>query len=105
MATWAIDFDGVIHDRQNPATGRRMGPPIEGAKERLISLKRRRHKVIVHTTMALTPSGAKAVANWMEHFGIPYDEIIGKPAADIYLDDKAVRFTDWKNVNLSPPTR
>lgn len=107
MATWAIDFDGVIHDRAHPITGRRMGPPMEGAKEALISLKRRKHTIIVHTTMGNTPSGIKAVEEWMKYYDIPYDKVLAKPFADVYLDDRAIRFTDWKesNVHLSAPVR
>lgn len=35
---------------------------------------------------------------WLEKHNIPYDEIyIGKPNADVFIDDKAYRHTSWKD--------
>jgi len=95
MKVHAIDFDGVIHDHKNPVPGRRMGAPIEGAKEAITELKRRGDTVIVHSVWAGNP---KVIEDWMRYYEIPFDEVTNiKPQADIYLDDKAVRFTDWKS--------
>jgi capsule biosynthesis phosphatase len=36
---------------------------------------------------------------WLERHGIEYDEIhFGKPHADVYLDDNAVRFESWAGI-------
>ena len=33
---------------------------------------------------------------WLRKYDIPYDEIhFGKPFADIYIDDNALRFENW----------
>lgn len=29
---------------------------------------------------------------------IDFDEIYGKPEADFYVDDKALRFSDWRTI-------
>lgn len=98
--TWAIDFDGVIHDRANPLPGKRMGGPIEGARDALVTLKEHDCFIIIHSTMALSPTGRKAIEDWMSYYDIPYDVIREKPAADVYLDDKGERFEGWGNVDL-----
>ena len=36
---------------------------------------------------------------WLARHGIPYDEIyFGKPWADVYVDDNALRFTSWDDI-------
>ena len=95
MPILAIDFDGVIHDQKNPVEGRKMGPPMTGAVEALQDLYPL-HTIIIHTTRANTPSGRKSVADWLEYYDVDYHEIVGKPNADIYLDDRGLKFTSWK---------
>lgn len=92
----AIDFDGVIHDFKNPLTGRRMGAPINGAKEALEFFKKRGDTIIIHSVWGDKP---KAISDFMVYYGLPFDSITNiKPNADVYLDDKAVRFTNWEEV-------
>ena len=94
----AIDFDHTLHDARHPLDGRRMGPPILGAKEALETLRERGYKVIIHSC-----NRPKVIRAWMEYYKIPFDSIwgehasdIGKPAADFYCDDSAITFTnDW----------
>lgn len=96
----AIDYDGVIHDHKNPPSGRKLGPPIVGAKEALIGFKKQGHKIIIHTVWG-TPEGKPTIAKWFEYFQIPYDQITNiKPNADLYIDDKAVHFTTWNKINI-----
>ena len=96
----AIDFDGVIHDHKNPIKGRRMGAPIEGAKEALADLTHQGHKIIVHTVWG-NEKGRQTIADWMKYYEIPYHDITNeKPQADVYLDDKAMHFTSWKETRL-----
>ena len=36
---------------------------------------------------------------WLERYDIEYDEIyFGKPNAQVYLDDRAVRFVSWEEI-------
>lgn len=95
----AIDFDGVIHDYKNPIKGRRMGLPIEGALEGLKKFKNRGDTIIIHSCKAGDPS---MIEKWMTYYNIPYYDSITniKPIADVYLDDKAIRFENWKNLIL-----
>jgi len=91
----AIDFDGVLHDFKNPKPGRRMGEPIEGAKEALKSFKQARHKIIV---LSVWGNKARIIGDWMKYYDLPFDEITNiKPAADWYIDDNGYRFENWKD--------
>lgn len=97
----AIDFDGVIHDFKNPASGRKMGPPIIGAKEALENFKNRGDEVIIFTVWGGTEQGRNTISKWMEYFKIPFSSITNqKPNCDYYIDDKAVHFTSWDNIKL-----
>lgn len=94
-----IDFNGVIEDSKNVEKGRKLGPPMPGAVDALQDLYQS-HTLIIHTTMANTPSGRRAVADWLEYYDVDYSEIVGKPKADCYLDDKGQKFISWKSAMI-----
>jgi len=99
MKIIAIDFDGVIHDIEHPLPGRRMGAPITGAREALLELADNLNKIIIFTVRANTEQGVRVVANFMNYYYLPYNEITNiKPVANIYIDDKGVRFTNWSDI-------
>jgi len=93
----AIDFDGVIHDYKNPLPNRRMGQPLPGAKESLKRYREAGYAVIVHSVRGGQP---EHIAEFMDYYGLTYDTITNiKPNADYYIDDKAIRFSNWDDVN------
>ena len=101
--TACIDFDGPLADYSQGFLGvDKFGPPVDGAAEGMHELKDAGWKLIIHTTRPDTP----VLRAYLADNGIPFDEINtnseqpeganpGKPIADIYLDDRAVRFTSW----------
>lgn len=97
----AVDFDGVIHDYKNPIPGRKMGAPMEGAKQGLEYFRRNGFKIIVFTVWGGTDQGKKTIKDFMNYYILPFNEITNiKPQADYYLDDKAIRFTSWKDLKI-----
>lgn len=95
MSVIAVDFDGVIHNPEAVLPGKKMGIPISGAAEALNKLAER-HQIVIHTTWATTEQRVKAIHDWCEYFHVPHYMITSqKPEAAVYLDDKALRFTDW----------
>jgi hypothetical protein len=92
--TIAVDFDGVIHSYTTPWIDAVTipDPPVKGAIPWLNSISEK-FNVVIFTTRAKTFEGAAAVANWLADRGhIPYLVTAEKPAALIYLDDRAYRF-------------
>ncbi len=91
----AIDFDGTIHDNLNPVPGRKMGPPIFGAKEALEYYHAQGW--VIHVYTIWEPQSHGAIMDWMDYYGIPFDMVTNrKQEAHVYIDNRAVRFTDWQ---------
>lgn len=101
--TVCIDFDGVIADYSQGYQGPDVfGDPLPGAAEVTQRLKDKGWKVIIFTTRRCT----EALQEYLVKNGVRFDSINvnndqpegsnpGKPIADAYLDDRAIRFYDW----------
>lgn len=89
----AIDFDHTIHNLDDREPGYRMGKPFPGAKETINRWADQGHGILIHSVRAATPSGERSIAEWLDYFGIVYDNILPKPYADRYIDDRALQFT------------
>lgn len=106
----AIDLDGTICPIKQPHQSYGDLEPLPGAVERIRALRAVGHYVIILTArnMATCQSNlGKVMKNvgqvtlaWLEKYGVEYDEIyFGKPNAEVYLDDRAMRFTSWEEVS------
>jgi|ERR1039458_2390695 hypothetical protein len=95
--TLAIDFNGVLCNRQNVPQGKKLGEPMEGAKEAMDYLSRG-NKLYIFTDMASTSNGWRAVEEWLKFYGMPWGFITDvKPKGmNLLIDDRAIRFVDWK---------
>jgi Fe-S-cluster formation regulator IscX/YfhJ len=97
-----IDYDGVIcHFEKFPSSQRMM----DGAVEAVRKLKAAGHTVVIYSTRSNCQinhksRSAQMVAEMKESLdrhGIPYDAIADhKPAWDVIIDDRAIRFKDWQ---------
>lgn len=107
-----IDLDGVICRLRLPGQTYEELEPVPGAIERLRELKAAGHYLIICTARHMkTCDGniGRVVArqgavtlNWLARHGIEYDEIhFGKPHAHVYIDDNALRFTNWNDIDGS----
>lgn len=94
--TVAIDFDGVICSLDT-LPGYKMGQPIDGALDAIIELQSRGYTLIVFTVRGASMQGTKAVMDWLRYFKFPALPVTAvKPNSDYYIDDRAIRFIDWK---------
>ena len=94
--TIAVDFDGTLA-AYDPKDYPKIGEPLPGMIDLLKKLKVEDWNIIVFTCR-----GADEVKAWLDSHEVPYHGInhdpgnprekSGKVMADVYLDDKAVRF-------------
>ncbi len=104
-----IDLDGVICKLRGPGQSYAELEPVPGAVEKLKQLKAAGHYLIIATARhmktcegnvgrVVAKQGAVTL-DWLRRHGIEYDEIhFGKPHAQIYLDDNAMRFASWEAI-------
>lgn len=102
-----IDLDGTICELRRPEQSYADVALKPGVADALKQMKAQGHQVIIYTSrhmktcehnpgLVLARVG-KVTLDWLARHGIPYDEIhFGKPQGDVYIDDLAHPFTDWK---------
>jgi len=102
--TIAVDFDKVLFTHESWQGHQQVGDPIPGAREALAELQQMGFKIMIWTTR----NQRDIIAAACELHKIPFDYINhnpnqpseinpSKPVADYYIDDRAVRFTYWKD--------
>lgn len=99
--TIAIDFDGTIAGYDGWKGKGVFGKPIAGAAESLNRLKEEGWTIIIFTTRL----EIDLVCDYLRKYSIPFDHINHSPEtqeqflhpskvlADVYLDDRAIRFS------------
>ncbi len=93
-----IDFDNTIADNSK-VDFPDIGEPFDGVKEALEELKEKGWILNIFSARSNDDGGTKKIKEFMEEHDIPYNEILeGKPHAEYYIDDRAVEFSDWKQV-------
>tara|TARA_Y100000593_G_C4302406_1_gene334048 strand:- start:827 stop:1213 length:387 start_codon:yes stop_codon:yes gene_type:complete len=104
----AIDFDGVIHKSSKSFhDGTIYDEPVDGVGEALKKLSKD-YTLIIYTCKANPDrplvngkTGIELIWEWLEKYdfdGYIEDITYTKPNAKYYIDDKAVRFTNWDSV-------
>jgi capsule biosynthesis phosphatase len=104
-----IDLDGTICPIKESGQQYAELKPLAGAIEKIKELKAAGHYIIIQTArnMATQESNVgkvirnigKVTLDWLVQYDVPYDEIyFGKPNAHLYIDDRGLRFTSWKEV-------
>jgi uncharacterized HAD superfamily protein len=94
--TIMIDLDGVICTEERTFE-RPLAEPLAGAREALAQLRAAGHTVIIYT--ARNWPEYRVTKKWLDDHGFVYDGLhMGKPVADVWIDDRAIRFTNWTEV-------
>lgn len=104
-----IDLDGTICPIKKSNEHYADLKPFDEAVARLGEMRAAGHYIIIQTArnMATQESNlgkvmkniGKVTLEWLERYEVPYDEIyFGKPNAHLYIDDRALRFSTWKDI-------
>lgn len=104
-----IDLDGTICPIKKPGQTYSDLKPLPGAVERIRELRAAGHYIIIQTArnMATRQSNlgqvmkhvGKVTLDWLERYDVEYDELyFGKPNAEVYIDDRAIRFEGWEMI-------
>ena len=95
--TLVIDLDGVICE-EKPTFERSLALPVPGAVSTLKALKNTYgYKIIIYT--ARSWSEYEMTKAWLCKEEVPHDLLVmGKPVGDYWIDDRAIKFTSWKEV-------
>lgn len=112
--TIAIDFDGVIHAyTQGWQGGAIYDEPVEGALEALIKLVHEGYRIVIFTTRLNTEAFPEndaqmlMIRTWLvrqleqrdlSSDPFPFHIASQKPPAIAYIDDRAIRFTNWPDM-------
>ena len=106
-----IDIDGTICELKSYIGSYDKVLPLPGVKNFIKKMREEGHTVILYTARHMkTCNGnvglvvakkGKELFNWLENHGIEYDEIhFGKPYADVYIDDNALKFNgNWSEIS------
>jgi len=101
VPTMLVDFDGTIYSYLSGWHGTDILPdePVPGAKEAMAELHKRGFRVTVCSSRAVFPGGSKAIKEWMDHWGIYYDEVTHVKEPHVaFIDDRGVKFDgDWED--------
>ena len=91
--TVMIDLDGVLATEER-TFDRPLAQPLPGAKEALDKLRAAGHTIVVYTARGWAEF--RYTKQWLEDNGFAFDGLhMGKPIADVWIDDRAIRHEDW----------
>ena len=92
-----IDLDGTICTEEKQFS-RSLAKLLPGAKKALENFKIAGHKIIIYS--ARTWSEYEMTESWLKNNQVPYDQIIlGKPQGEFWIDDRAIKFSNWEEVS------
>jgi len=91
-----IDLDGTICTEEKQFS-RSLAKPIEGALTAINKFKRLGYTIIIYS--ARTWAEYEMTVDWLNKNEIIFDQLIlGKPLGDYWIDDRAISFKNWTEV-------
>lgn len=103
--TYCFDIDGTICS--NTEGLYEDARPFTDVIAEINRLHAAGHRIILYTARGSTTGidWRSTTEAQLSAWGVCYQSLfLGKPTADLYIDDKAINFLDWKSATLTPPT-
>lgn len=92
-----IDIDGTICTEERMFS-RALAKPLEGAVKSVNALFEQGNTIILYT--ARTWMEFEMTTDWLKKNGFKYHQLImGKPIGDVWIDDRALQFTNWEEIS------
>jgi len=90
-----VDLDGTLCTEERQFS-RSLASPLPGAVEGVNALYRQGHTIIIYS--ARTWAEFEMTTHWLKTNGFLYHQLmLGKPVGDVWIDDRALRFTSWSD--------
>lgn len=91
-------MDGTICTEERTYS-RSMAKPLDKAIESVNKLFDEGHTIIIYS--ARTWMEYEMTVDWLSKYGFKYHQLIlGKPIGDVWIDDRALTYNGWDNVNM-----
>jgi len=91
-----IDLDGTICTEKS-FKNRKQSKLIKGAKTSIDKLYKK-NNITIYTARGWNE--LKTTKSWLKKNKIKYHQLIlGKPVGDVWIDDRALKFENWKTIN------
>jgi hypothetical protein len=100
---FCFDIDGTICT--NTDGDYEHAEPFPEVIERINRLAEEGHSILLQTARGFTTGidWRSVTEDQMARWGVTYESLtLGKPTADVYIDDKGLNFYDWFRNGLSP---
>lgn len=91
-----IDLDGTICTEEKTFS-RSLAKPLPKAVETINALFKEGHIIIIYSSR--TWIEFEMTTDWLKRNKIKYHQLVlGKPVGDLWIDDRAIKFTNWEKV-------
>lgn len=104
----AVDFDNTLNYYEKWGDGTIIDNPIEGGIEALKMINEFGWRIVIFTCRVNpaingddVPRQYSMLRKWLDKYGLSFVEIAmeGKPTAEIYVDDRGIKFEDnWNRI-------
>lgn len=94
--TFCFDIDGTVCTNTEGAYDK--ASPFPDVIARITRLRTAGHRILLYTARGSTTGidWRETTLRQLKEWGLEHDGLfMGKPTADLYVDDKAINFKDW----------
>ena len=98
-----IDIDGTICTEERTFE-RSMAKLLPGARDSVQELFNAGHTIILYTARGWNEYNM--TKDWLDQNNVPFHQLVmGKPGGDVWIDDRAIKFTTWPKVLKELPNK